>query len=293
MILIDGARYELWSPKEESELEAIVREHSKDIWGPNSLYLESSKLRTEAGVGSRPDAFVLLVDGSPECNIVEVELSSHPLYEHVVAQVIKFGSGLANPGTQRKLVNLIYNGLNANVSLAGQVKRITRSADLHKFLSDLLARPPVLTIVIEEKTRLLDEAVQQLPSHLFGAVKVVELRTFCREGCGLLAHAHLFEPQWQTSGVRGSTAVRDIPAGQRLSEGMPRGCTGVTAGDFNHLGAGIFALGSDSTIKLDANRRMRAVEEEMRRYLLWNKNIGAFYWSLRKKAGLLNTATLV
>lgn len=196
MILIDGARYELWSPKEESELEAIVREHSKDIWGPNSLYLESSKLRTEAGVGSRPDAFVLLVDGSPECHIVEVELSSHPLYEHVVAQVIKFGSGLANSGTQHKLVNLIYDGLNANVSLAGQVKGITGSTDLHKFLSDLLARPPVLTIVIEEKTRLLDEAVQQLPSQLFMDVKVVELRTFCRDGCGMKAHAHLFEPIW-------------------------------------------------------------------------------------------------
>jgi len=45
MILIDGVKYELMKPENEEMLEEMVREHSKDIWGENSVYFDKKRLK--------------------------------------------------------------------------------------------------------------------------------------------------------------------------------------------------------------------------------------------------------
>ena len=32
MLLIDGVKYELWTPSNEDELEQMVIEHAQDVW---------------------------------------------------------------------------------------------------------------------------------------------------------------------------------------------------------------------------------------------------------------------
>ena len=49
----------------------------------------------------------------------------------------------------------------------------------------------MVTIIIEKRTEQLDEAIGALAHP---QIKIVELRTFTREGVGLNVHAHLFEP---------------------------------------------------------------------------------------------------
>ncbi len=62
----------------------------------------------------------------------------------------------------------------------------------------MVRKAPSLAIIIDEKTNLLDEVCGQIPSgqapNRFQSIEVVEFRTFEREGCGPLAHAHVFEP---------------------------------------------------------------------------------------------------
>jgi len=43
MLLIDGVKYELWTPPSEDELEQIIIEHAKDIFGENSIYLDKKQ----------------------------------------------------------------------------------------------------------------------------------------------------------------------------------------------------------------------------------------------------------
>ena len=90
MLLIDGIKYELWTPPNEAEFERVVKEHARDIFGEQSIYLDlKPKLKSEAEIGSKPDGCVVILEALPQWHIVEVELSSHPLHEHIVPQVGK------------------------------------------------------------------------------------------------------------------------------------------------------------------------------------------------------------
>lgn len=197
MLLIDGVKYELWIPSNEDELEQIIIEHAQDIFGENSIYFDKKqKLSSLAGVGSIPDGLAILFGGVTEWHIVEVELSSHDLHGHIISQVSKFISGIENLDTQRKMRDVLYNEINSDDSLQLRVQQAIGLNEIHKFLSDLISKPPALTVIIEKDTEELRGAIKTLayPKE----IRVVEFRTFIGEGVeGLAVHAHLFEPLYK------------------------------------------------------------------------------------------------
>jgi hypothetical protein len=194
MLLIDGVKYKLWMPKREDELEGMVKEHAKDIFGTDSLYLDlKQKLKSKAGIGSIPDGYVITFEDKPRWHIVEVELSSHPLYEHVVVQITKFMNGMTNPYSQRMIIDAIDEEISKDEVLKAWVKTKIGSQEIHRFLSNLISNPPIITIIIDEKTDELEEVCNSLP----GEKKIVEFKTFEREGVGMAVHAHLFQPLYK------------------------------------------------------------------------------------------------
>jgi len=199
MLLIDGVKYEERTPANEDELERAVKEHAEDIFGEDSIYFDiKHKLKTKAGIGSIPDGYVIIFGDEPHWHIVEVELSSHPLYEHIVPQVSKFINGIKNPSTQKDIVSAIYQEIDSDEFLRLRLKEAIGTTETYKFLSDLLLKSPVVTIIIEKRTEQLDEAIGMVPYPPQNK-KVVEFQTFTREGIGLDVHAHLFEPVYQPS----------------------------------------------------------------------------------------------
>ena len=194
ILLIDGVKYEEWAPPSEGEFERMVEEHAKDIFGEESIYLEKHKLRTKSGIGSIPDGYVIIVGDQPQWHIVEVELSTHPLYEHIVPQISKFINGIKNPSTQRDIVDTLYREIDSDDFLKLRLKKAMGTTETYKFLSDLISKPPVVTIIIEKRTEQLDEAISALAHP---QIKIVEFQTFTREGVGLGVHAHLFEPLYK------------------------------------------------------------------------------------------------
>ena len=53
MLIIDGVKYNLHIPKDEKELEGMVKEHFTDIFSECSLYFDiKPELRSKAGIGS-------------------------------------------------------------------------------------------------------------------------------------------------------------------------------------------------------------------------------------------------
>ena len=191
MLLIDGVKYELWTPPSEDEFERIVKEHAQDIFGEQSEYFGKQKLESKLGKGSVPDGFVIMFGESPCWHIVEVELSFHDLHRHIVEQASRFIIGIKNPQTQRKIVDAIYEEIKKDDFLERKVRKASGTADIYKLLTDLISKPPVLTIIIEKRTEELNEALSALAHP---QIKVVEFQTFTREGVGLGVHAHLFEP---------------------------------------------------------------------------------------------------
>jgi len=215
ILVIDGVKYEAWTPANEGEFVRMVEEHAKDIFGEESIYLEKHRLKTKSGIGSIPDGYVIIVGDQPQWHIVEVELSTHPLYEHIVPQISKFINGIKNPSTQRDIVDTLYREIDSDEFLRLRLKKAIGTTETYKFLSDLLSKSPVVTIIIEKHTEQLDEAVSALAHP---EIKVVELQTFAREDVGLPVHAHLFEPLYRP---RERLTAKPI-TGTKAEEGKPK-----------------------------------------------------------------------
>jgi hypothetical protein len=192
MLLIDGVKHEEWTPPSEDEFERVVKEHTQDIFGEQSIYLDrKQKLRSLSGIGSIPDGYAIILGDSPHWHIVEVELSSHPLHDHIISQVGRFISGISNPNIQRGIVNAIDEDIAKDDFIKLRLRKAIEPAEIYRFLTDLISKPPILTIIIEKDTEELREALNTLR---YPQIKVVEFQTFTRERVGLEVHAHLFKP---------------------------------------------------------------------------------------------------
>ena len=191
MLIIDGIKYRLWTPKdEEKEFHPIIREHSKEIFGENSLYFDVKHvLKTTSGIGSIPDAYVINLSKPSEWYVVENELASHPVYDHIVKQLTKFINGIANQSARSQILDMLYDEINKDNVLKAMVQKLIDSTDIYRALSKLLSTPPRIVIIIDEKTSDVKEACQVLKYE----TDIVEFKTFVREGAENV-RAHLFEP---------------------------------------------------------------------------------------------------
>jgi hypothetical protein len=189
MLLIDGFRYELWSPKdEEKEFHPMVKEHSKEIFGNDSLYFDiKHTIKSESKIVSRPDAYAITLL-KPEWYIVENELATHRV-QHIVSQISEFITGIDNPRTQGELTDIFYKEIKQNRMLKPYVEKIIQPEEPHDFLSKLTSKSPKIAIVIDQNTDRLKGAISTLKSQ----TEVVEFKTFVKEGTKN-DHAHLFEP---------------------------------------------------------------------------------------------------
>lgn len=198
MLVIDGVKYELWIPPNEDEFEQVVKEHTQDIFGEQSIYIDiKQKLKSVSGIGSIPDGFAIILRDAPDWHVIEMELSSHPLYDHIVSQVSRFISGVSNPNIQRRIANTIDEEISKDDFLRLKMKKEIEPIEIYKFLADIISKPPILTVIVEKDTQGLREALSTL-AHPHEK-NVVEFQTFIREGAGLAVHAHLFESLFQRS----------------------------------------------------------------------------------------------
>ncbi|MEM2873734.1 MAG: DUF5655 domain-containing protein [Nitrososphaerales archaeon] len=188
MLLIDGVKYHLHEFKEEREFESVVEEHAKDIFGEESIYFGKKKISSLSGIGSIPDGYAITFKDTQRWYVVEVELSSHRIFNHVVPQINKFINGIRSDRTKRELINYMNEEIRSQPIIEHLIKE--RFGEVYKFLSDLIYKPPIVLIIIDEKTKELDDVVSSIPAE----TKVLEFKTFEREGVGLGVHAHLFSP---------------------------------------------------------------------------------------------------
>ncbi len=189
-LLIDGVCYTLRTPKKEEALEDMVKEHAKDIFGEDSIYFDiKQKIKSKASIGSIPDGYAVILADIPIWYIVEIELSSHPVYRHIVPQMGKFILGIKNHPSQREIVDALYAEITKDEALKRRIQSKIGSTEIFKLLSDLVSKPAKLAVVIDQDTEELEEAVEGLKLE----TEVIEFRTFVREGTGISQHAHLFE----------------------------------------------------------------------------------------------------
>ena len=191
VVLIEGVRYRLINPESEAALEQIIRDNHQHIFGPESFYFDVKRtIKSKAGVGSIPDGYVIILDPIPKWCILEVELSSHPVYDHLIPQLTKFNRGIDDSSTRKKLVDILYAAINEDEVLKARLKLKIGSGEIYKFLSDLISDDPLIVVAIDERTEELEEALKDIR----GEVKSLEFKIFQREGVSDPINAYVFNP---------------------------------------------------------------------------------------------------
>jgi hypothetical protein len=185
ILLEDGIKYLLYQYKDEDELEQMVVEHSEIIFGKDSVLFPGQKIKARSRIATIPDGFVLLIDDK-EWYILEVELASHPLHEHIVVQMSKFNSAIRNPRERNKLIDAFFDEIEYDAQLKYKFDSKGITTELHKFISDVIVKDPKLIIVIDKEGEELKEVCESLP---FRPI-VLNFQTYYREGIDIRVHIH-------------------------------------------------------------------------------------------------------
>lgn len=186
-LFLDNIEFLLYKPTSEDELVNFISLNIKDIFGQESIYFEKQKIKAISGIGSIPDGYLITLRDN-RWFIFEVELSSHPLHEHIVPQISKFISGISNPNMLRKLADYFYNTIKNDVMLDNLVKQIIGSGEIYRSISNIVSQKPELIIIIDENTQELKEVCNALPINS----KIIEFKTFQRVGAETI-FAFLFD----------------------------------------------------------------------------------------------------
>jgi hypothetical protein len=189
MLIIDGVKYKLWTPKdEEKEFHPMIKKYSKEIFGEDSLYFDVKHiLKTISGIGTIPDAYVICLSRK-QWYVVENELASHPIYDHIVKQLTKFINGIENQNTKTQITDMLYDEINNDIILKATVQKKLGSTDPYHFLSKLISKPPTIVIIIDQKTPEIIDACRALKYQ----PHIIQFRTFTREDAPTI-RAHEFD----------------------------------------------------------------------------------------------------
>jgi hypothetical protein len=205
----------------ESDFEKIVFSNFQFLFGSNSILFTKQKIRTSTGVGTIPDAFVMDFENE-KWYIVEVEISNHDVYMHVVPQLTKFSSTLNNPLTRKQLIKYFDTEINSNPSFKNLLLQNGKS-EFYKSISEIVERQPELIIIIEKKHEELSSISNSLPFK-----KIISVfKVFCRNGANsfddaIFSVTSIFQKikrtQQDSSSLGISTAPRQIESGRNQKE---------------------------------------------------------------------------
>ncbi len=214
-LLVDGAKFKLWTPKpEKTAFHPIVKEHAREIFGQNARFLSiSPRLRSEADLRAEPDG--LVVDPvSSKLFVVEVELSEHNPYGHINDQLTRFISGMKSIATQNKVAEALFDTIESDKELQGYFEEKV-TGNVYRWLQRLVGRKPTIVVVIEKKTPEVMQACDILMESY--DTRIIEFQTFRREDNPAI-HAYLYETLAEVS--EGSSIPVPEPSKASLERGQ-------------------------------------------------------------------------
>jgi len=180
IVIKDGVKYTRHFFETESQFEQIILSQYKFIFGDNAILFDKQKIRTATGIGTIPDAFIISPD-KLKWYIIEVELASHNVYQHVIPQITRFKNALENIHNRKALVTFFDRSIEDDLTkLAGWISA-TDDKNVFRLISEILDEEPELIIIIDDQNEELEIASKNLPFN----TRINIFKTFCRDGFGL------------------------------------------------------------------------------------------------------------
>lgn len=133
----------------EAELESIVEEFSEHLFGSGIIFLPKTKIKTDGGIGTIPDAFVIDVQ-QEEWYLVEVELAHHGTWNHIAPQVSKQLVATESQTAKDKILDLALSHLKTNKPIIEMLNEFgIGKMEIHGKLQKILRKPPTIAIPID------------------------------------------------------------------------------------------------------------------------------------------------
>jgi hypothetical protein len=189
MLLIDGVKYEEWTPPSEDEFEQEVKKHTQEIFGEDSKYIDiKHKLESKGGTRTIPDGYVITFGDKPHLHIIEIELSSHS-YDHIISQITKIVTCIKDSSTWNEIAKTIRDEITRDELTAIKAKKAIESGEVYEFLYDRISNLASLAVVIDKNREDVREGIRNITHR---EIDMIEFQTFRRMGAEAV-HAHLFE----------------------------------------------------------------------------------------------------
>jgi hypothetical protein len=162
MIIAGSTKYIAAPFASEQELELIVQANAEYIFGPDSLYLPKSLIKTSDGFGTIPDGFVIDL-ASKTWFIVEAELSVHSVWNHIAPQIAKQIIAASQPASRRMLTEMVIGRVKENSSFRDRFEELGVSEiDIRRVVSEIFEGKPIVGIPIDQVGTDLREWAQTL-----------------------------------------------------------------------------------------------------------------------------------
>ena len=174
-------RYSERQYSKEAEIEQLVVDNARTLFGQNSLYVDAKKkIDNKAFGGVIPDGFLFDLSDTknPEFYIVEVELSKHSFFNHIFPQVTKFFAFFKNSSSQGQLVEKLYEIFNTDDELRNELKSKIGNREVFKFLKDTIENSQNILIVIDNEKAEFPEIIETYTDTWGKMVKVAILKVY-------------------------------------------------------------------------------------------------------------------
>ena len=153
-----GSVYSKIQFETEGEVEKVVVNNFKLLFGDYSILLPKSLIRTSGGRGTIPDGIIIDFKGN-RWFIMEVERGVHDTWEHIAKQIGKQLVAVMNRDTKNKITELCI----AEIGKQKEFSKLLESdlkiqlIHVHGFVQKLLEKDPIVSLPIDYSPNDLEE----------------------------------------------------------------------------------------------------------------------------------------
>lgn len=177
-LFLDGKQYFEKKYTNESAFEQSIYENYRMLFGDNTLYINSKqKIKTNAHKGTIPDGY-LFDFLNEDFYLVEVELSKHDAYDHILPQITKFFNALTEK-SKKDLIQNIDNIINSDDRLKTEFKERNKGKEIYRTISEIINNSPKILLIIDDNNPALGE-IKSLYDE-WENVKILVIKEFSRD----------------------------------------------------------------------------------------------------------------
>jgi hypothetical protein len=162
MIFTEGKQYRERPFDNEAEIETVVFSNSEHMFGPEIIFLGKRLIRCHGGDGTVPDGIVIDIS-SRSWYIVEAELASHSVWNHIAPQVSKQIAACIQKETHRQLVDECFRLARERPAIKELLETLDEDPMQIGFrLLEIFDKKPVIAIPIDRATKDLEDWAKTL-----------------------------------------------------------------------------------------------------------------------------------